>query len=135
MSPNAKPSSIETPEEVLEPSRALVPSVIRTNAQRVRRGFWPKIRRTATRIPFAREAVAAWHAARDPQTPFRAKAMMLAGLGYFVMPVDAIPDVFVGIGYTDDAAVIAAMIALVGSSIRSRHYQAAEETLEAMRRE
>lgn len=135
MTSNAKPSSIETPEEVLEPSRALVPSVIRTNAQRVRRGFWPKIRRTAARIPFAREAVAAWHAARDPQTPFRAKAMMLAGLGYFVMPVDAIPDVFVGIGYTDDAAVIAAMIALVGSHIRGRHHQEAERTLEALREE
>ena len=135
MTPNAKPSSIETPEEVLEPSRALVPAVIRTNAQRVRRGFWPKIRRTATRIPFAKETVAAWHAARDPETPFRAKAMMLAGLGYFVMPVDAIPDVFMGIGFTDDAAVIAAMIALVGSNIRGRHYQSAEQTLEAMRRE
>ncbi|MFN4295332.1 MAG: YkvA family protein [Brevundimonas sp.] len=135
MTPNAKPSSIETPEEVLEPSRALVPSVIRTNAQRVRRGFWPKIRRTATRIPFAREAVAAWHAARDPETPLRAKGLMLAGLGYFVMPVDAIPDVFVGIGFTDDAAVIAAMIALVGSHIRTRHYQAAERTLESLREE
>jgi len=135
MTPNAKPSSIETPEAVLEPSRALVPTVIRTNAERVRRGFWPKIRRTATRIPFVREAVAAWHAARDPETPFRAKALMLAGLGYFVMPVDAIPDVFVGIGFTDDAAVIAAMIALVGSNIRGRHYQSAEQTLEAMREE
>ena len=135
MTPNAKPSSIETPEEVLEPSRALVPAVIRTNAQRVRRGFWPKIRLTAARIPFSKEAVAAWHAARDPETPFRAKAMMLAGLGYFVMPVDAIPDVFMGIGFTDDAAVIAAMIALVGSNIRGRHYQSAEQTLEAMRRE
>ena len=135
MTPNAKPSSIETPEQVLEPSRALVPAVIRTNAQRVRRGFWPKIRRTAARIPFAKEAVAAWHAARDPETPFRAKAMMLAGLGYFVMPVDAIPDVFMGIGFTDDAAVIAAMIALVGSNIRGRHYQSAEQTLEALRRD
>ncbi|MFN3816715.1 YkvA family protein [Brevundimonas sp.] len=133
MTPNAKPSSIETPEQALEPSRALVPATIKVNAERVRRGFWPKIRRTATRIPFAREAVAAWHAARDPETPFRAKAMMLAGLGYFVMPVDVIPDVFVGIGFTDDAAVIAAMIALVGSHIRGRHYQSAERTLEALR--
>ncbi|MFN3536550.1 MAG: YkvA family protein, partial [Brevundimonas sp.] len=63
------------------------------------------------------------------------KALMLAGLGYFVMPVDVIPDVFVGIGFTDDAAVIAAMIALVGSHIRGQHYQAAERTLEAMRDE
>ena len=135
MTRNAKPSSIETPEAALEPSRALVPTTIRANAERVRRGFWPKIRRTATRIPFAREAVAAWHAARDPATPLRAKRMLLAGLGYFVMPVDAIPDVFAGIGFTDDAAVIAAMIALMGAHIRSRHYQEADRTLETLRRE
>ena len=69
MTRNAKPSSIETPEEVLKPSRALVPTTVRANAERVRRGFWPKIRRTATRIPFAREAVAAWHAAGLPFEP------------------------------------------------------------------
>ena len=132
MSANAKRAS---PKDAIDPSKALVPSVQRVNETRVRHGFWPKVRRTAARIPFAKEAVAAWHAARDPETPFRAKAMMLAGLGYFVMPVDAIPDVFMGIGFTDDAAVIAAMIALVGSNIRGRHYQSAEQTLEAMRRE
>ena len=135
MTRNAKPSSLETPEGALDPSRVLVPTTIHANAERVRRGFWPKIRRTAARIPFAREAIAAWHAARDPQTPLRAKGLMLAALGYFVLPIDAIPDVFAGIGFTDDAAVIAAMIALVGSHIRSRHYQAAEETLETLRRE
>src|SRR5690606_4569374 len=124
-----------TPGDVLDPSRALVTTTIQANAERVRRGFWPKLRRTATRIPFAREAVAAWHAARDPETPLRAKAIMLAGLGYFVMPVDAIPDVFAGIGFTDDAAVIAALIALVGTHIRGRHYEAAERTLEVMRRD
>lgn len=134
MTQNAKPSSIETPDQVLDPSRALVPATVRTNAERVRRGFWPKIRRTAAHIPFAREAVAAWHAVRDPETPLRAKGLLFAGLGYFVLPVDAIPDVFVGIGYTDDAAVIAAMIALVGTHIRTRHYEAAERTLESLRR-
>ena len=75
----------------LDPGRALTPAVLRVNERRVARGFWPKIRRVAARIPFAADALAVWCCARDPETPAKAKAMMLAGLAYFVMPVDAIP--------------------------------------------
>jgi uncharacterized membrane protein YkvA (DUF1232 family) len=130
MSTNAKPI---TPEEALDPSRALVPSIQRVNEVRVQKGFWPKIRRTAARIPFARQAVSIWYAARDPETPTTAKAIMLGGLAYFVMPVDAIPDVFVGIGFTDDAAVIAALIATLGAHIKRRHRDQAEAALERLR--
>ena len=44
MTAKAKPMQ---PEEALDPSRALVPSVQRVNEMRVSKGFWPKIRRTA----------------------------------------------------------------------------------------
>ncbi|MEI7931462.1 MAG: DUF1232 domain-containing protein [Alphaproteobacteria bacterium] len=59
--------------------------------------------------------------------------MMIAALAYFVMPVDAIPDVFAGIGFTDDAAVIAAMLALVGTSIRKEHRQLAKAMIGRLR--
>ena len=36
---------------------------------------------------------------------------------YFLSPVDLIPDVIPGVGYIDDAAVVAACLALVGSDI------------------
>lgn len=80
----------------------------------------------AARIPFAADALALYFAARDPATPRKAKAMMIAALAYFVMPADAIPDVFAGIGFTDDAAVIAGMIALLGAAIRKEHRQMAK---------
>ena len=118
-----------TPEEALDPSRALVPSVQKVNEMRVRRGFWPKITRTAARIPFADQALAAWYAARDPETPMAAKGMIFAGLAYFVMPIDAIPDVFAGIGFTDDAAVIAALLATLGAHVKRRHREAAQAAL------
>ena len=98
----------ETVETVLDPSRALVPAVVRLNEEKVRQGFWPKLARTAARVPFARELVSVWYCARDPETPAPAKGLMLAALAYFVMPVDAIPDVIAGVGFTDDAAVIRA---------------------------
>ena len=102
------------PRKPLDPSRALIPHVMRLNEQRVVRGFWPKIRKVAAHVPFASEALAVWFCARDDETPVAAKGMMFAALAYFVMPVDAIPDFIAGIGYTDDAAVMLAMLAIVG---------------------
>lgn len=122
----------ETVETTLDPSKALVPAVVRLNEEKVRRGFWPKLARTAARIPFAREAVSVWYCARDPETPAPAKGMMLAALAYFVMPVDAIPDVLAGVGFTDDAAVIAAVIALLRVNLKDRHRIKAREALERL---
>ena len=122
-----------TPEEALDPARALVPSVQRVNEVRVSKGFWPKIRRTASKIPFAGQALSVWFAARDPETPTAAKALMLGALAYFVMPIDAIPDLFAGIGFTDDAAVIAALIATLGANIKRRHKDLADAALERLR--
>jgi uncharacterized membrane protein YkvA (DUF1232 family) len=121
-----------TPEEALDPARALVPSVQKVNEVRVTRGFWPKIRRTASKIPFADQALSVWYAARDPETPATAKGVMLGALAYFVLPIDAIPDIFAGIGFTDDAAVIAALLATLGSNIKRRHRDEAREALKRL---
>ncbi|MFN3932329.1 MAG: YkvA family protein [Brevundimonas sp.] len=124
-----------TPEQALDPSRALVPAVQRVNEVRVSKGFWPKIRRTASKIPFAGQALSVWFAARDPETPTAAKGLMLGGLAYFVLPIDAIPDIFAGIGFTDDAAVIAALVATLGANIRKRHKDQAARALERLRQD
>ena len=130
MTAKAKPAS---PTDAINPEKALVPTVQRVNEMRVRKGFWPKLRSTASRIPFAGQALAAWYAARDPQTPMAAKGMIFAGLAYFVMPVDAIPDIFAGIGYTDDAAVIAALLATLGANIKRRHRDQAEDAVQRLK--
>lgn len=130
MSAKAKPYS---PEEAIDPKTALIPAVQRVNERRVSRGFWPKITRTAARIPFADQLLSVWYAARDPETPTAAKGIMLGALAYFVLPIDAIPDVFAGIGFTDDAAVIAALIATLGANIRKRHRDQAAEALERLK--
>lgn len=113
----------------LDPSRSLTPVAIRLNESRVRRGFLPKIARVAAKIPFAGDAVAVYFCARDPATPVRAKGLMLAALAYFVLPTDAIPDVFAGVGFTDDAAVLAALIALMGRHIKPAHREAGRSLL------
>ena len=104
VSPDVKTDGFD-PAQALDPKRALVPAVVKVNEERVRRGFWPKIVRTASKIPFAADAIAVWFCARDPATPSAAKGMMLAALAYFVMAADAIPDVLAVVGFTADAGV------------------------------
>ncbi|HWA61709.1 MAG TPA: YkvA family protein [Caulobacteraceae bacterium] len=120
------------PRAPLDPARALVPAVVRLNERIVTRGLWPKLKRFAGRVPFAPDALAVWYAARDPETPRAAKAMVLAALAYFVLPTDAIPDFLPAIGFTDDAAVIAAVMAIVGRYVLPRHREAARAALERL---
>jgi len=99
----------------------------------VRRGFWRKLRRLAARLPFAEDLLAAHYCAFDRQTPLHVKGALLGALAYFVMPADLIPDVLPVIGYTDDAAVLAAAIKLVASHITPDHRAAAQRMLARLR--
>ena len=57
------------PREVLDPSRALAPVTVQVNEVRVAQGFWPKMRRVAARVPFAREALSATTPPATPRRP------------------------------------------------------------------
>jgi len=134
-SEKASPDVTFDPDREIDPARALVPAVMKVNEERVNAGFWPKMVRVAARVPFAKQALSVWYCAKDDETPLAAKGMMLAALAYFVLPVDAIPDVIVGLGYTDDAAVFTALMAIVGRNLKPRHKLAAKRDIERLRAE
>jgi uncharacterized membrane protein YkvA (DUF1232 family) len=96
---------------------------------RVRSGFWRKARRVAANLPFAEDLLAAYYCAFDRNTPLQIKAALIGALAYFVLPFDFIPDMLPFVGYTDDAAVLAAAIKLVSSSITDDHRAAARDAL------
>lgn len=95
----------------------------------VERGFWPKLRRVAAQIPFADDIVAAYYCARDPKTPLRVRGVIIASLAYFVVPTDLIPDFITGLGFTDDATVLATTLGIVGAHVKARHRQQARAAL------
>jgi uncharacterized membrane protein YkvA (DUF1232 family) len=96
---------------------------------RVRRGFWPKLRRHAARLPFAEDLVAAYYCALDRRTPRRVQVILLGALAYFVLPFDFIPDMLPIIGFTDDAAVLATALRVVAAHITPEHRDAARRLL------
>jgi uncharacterized membrane protein YkvA (DUF1232 family) len=91
--------------------------------------FWRVLRKVGRRIPFAEDVLAAFYCATDPSTERKVKLVLMGALAYFVMPADVIPDVLPVIGFTDDAAVIAAALAAVTGAIRPGHRERAKETL------
>lgn len=88
------------------------------------------LRKIARHVPFAEDALAAYHCVRDPSTSPRVKFTLLAALAYFVLPIDAIPDIVPILGFTDDAAVIAAAIAAVRGAILPEHRTKARDSLQ-----
>lgn len=113
----------------IQASRALLPAVIALNEKIVRDGFWKKLLKKAGKVPFAEELATAYYCVADPTTPPRVRGILLAALAYFVVPIDAIPDFIAGIGFTDDATVIAGAIALVSRYIRPEHRANARKAL------
>src|ERR1700694_4189612 len=98
--------------------------------RQIRRDFWAKLKRFAGRVPFVDDLVAAYYCALDPTTPMRVRGMLLAALAYFILPFDFIPDMIPGLGFTDDAAVLTAVFALVSSHITPIHRAAAAKALD-----
>ncbi len=119
--------------EVFGNSEYLLPAVVERNEWRVRERFWRKLARNLAHLPFADQAVAAYYCALDPATPFRAKAILLAALAYFIMPLDLVPDFIAGLGFTDDLTVIVTAIGLVRQHIIPAHVARARETIRRLK--
>ena len=88
-----------------------------------------KVRRTIGKVPFTRDAVAAFYAARDPATPTGVKMAVMAALAYFIVPVDVVPDFIAALGYTDDATVFYGAWRLLAPYLKPQHETKAREFL------
>jgi len=95
----------------------------------VRREFWAKARRFAARLPFAEDLLAAYYCAFDRQTPRHVQVTLIGALAYFILPLDAVPDLLPILGFGDDALALAAAIRLVAAHITPEHRQAARDAL------
>ena len=83
--------------------------------------FWHKIQRFARQIGIKTvySALLLFYAYRRKDTPKWAKTIVLGTLGYFLSPIDAIPDLSPIIGYTDDIGWLSFGLVTVASYINS----------------
>jgi len=91
------------------------------NEELVTKNFWAKTKKFAGKIPFTKDAIAMYYCAVDAKTPLWAKGIAFGALAYFISPLDAIPDALIGLGLTDDAAVIAAGFKAIADQVTNEH--------------
>jgi uncharacterized membrane protein YkvA (DUF1232 family) len=121
--------NVRMQSDLPNPTTYQLPAVIARNQRIVEKSFWQKLLKLAGNIPFTEDLAAAYYCAVDPATPTKVKGILFAALAYFVMPFDAIPDFIAGLGFTDDAAVLAMAIGLVSRHISEMHRKRARAAL------
>lgn len=95
-------------------------------------GFWDKVKVHAKAVGkgVLEPALKMYYAGTDSDTPVWAKTTIFGALGYFISPIDGIPDLLPAVGYSDDLGVLVAAAAVVAAHIKPEHVQRAKETLQ-----
>ncbi len=75
------------------------------------------------------KALTLYYTAQNPNVPPWAKTVVVGALTYFISPVDAIPDILVGVGFTDDLGVLLVAIATVSVYINAETKEQAQQKL------
>lgn len=70
--------------------------------------FWSKVTRVARKagVKVIYIALLLYYVMRNPATPSADKKKILGALGYFILPLDLIPDFLPVAGFTDDLAAL-----------------------------
>jgi uncharacterized membrane protein YkvA (DUF1232 family) len=90
--------------------------------------FWKKVKTTAEDAgkTVIESATTLYYVLQDKDTPLAAKGIILGALGYFILPLDVIPDFLPG-GFVDDLAVLGAALSAVAVSVKEGHKQSARK--------
>ena len=83
------------------------------------KSFWEKLTRHARAAgeEIVERALQLHYAMQKPEMPAWAKAAIYGALGYFIVPLDAVPDIVPSAGYVDDLGVLAFAFATVARYI------------------
>ncbi|MCW8804316.1 MAG: YkvA family protein [Ignavibacteriaceae bacterium] len=79
--------------------------------------LWGKLEKSGKRISFAKDILALYSYLKDPLVKWYRKAIVVAALVYFIVPIDTIPDLTPFFGYLDDLGVITALLKYLGSEL------------------
>lgn len=93
--------------------------------------FWEKIKGYAITAgkEVIEKALTLYYCLIDSDTPVWAKTVIVSALGYFIAPLDAIPDLTPVAGYSDDLGALASALAIVAAHVKPEHKERAREKL------
>jgi uncharacterized membrane protein YkvA (DUF1232 family) len=79
--------------------------------------LWGKLEKSGKKISFAKDILALYRYMKDPFVKWYRKAIVVAALVYFIVPIDTFPDITPLFGYLDDLGVITALLKYLGSEL------------------
>jgi uncharacterized membrane protein YkvA (DUF1232 family) len=93
--------------------------------------FWEKIQKVARKagIKISYAALLLYYVLRSPATPSSDRMKIIGALGYFILPVDLIPDYLPVIGFSDDLAALTWALYSVAKNITPEVKVQAQEQL------
>lgn len=95
--------------------------------------FWDKVRmlagKTGSKVIYY--ALVLYYTLSDPNTPMKYKTVIAGALGYFILPIDIIPDFLPFAGMADDWAALIAAVTYVVKAISPKHKEKAQEKVDA----
>ena len=92
-------------------------------------GFWDKVKSFAANVGAQGiyYALILYYTLIDEDTPMSQKGIIIGALGYFVLPIDLIPDFIPIAGFTDDVAAITAALRVIWGSVKPIHLEQASD--------
>ena len=84
-------------------------------------------RKAGAKVVYA--VLVAYYAVQSDALSFSDKAKLYGALGYFILPVDLIPDTILAMGYTDDMAALLYVLRTVSTNIPPETKRKAEQKL------
>ncbi|HLU23369.1 MAG TPA: YkvA family protein [Bacillaceae bacterium] len=94
--------------------------------------FLNKLKKTGGKL--AEKAIYAslvlFYALQSPEVPKKSRMLILGALGYFIFPVDLLPDFLPAVGFTDDAFIIIAAFGKLIGAINEETKEKARKRME-----
>lgn len=94
-------------------------------------GFWDKVEKVATivGIKTVYAALLLYYVLQDKTVPLQQRAIIYGALGYFILPIDLIPDYIPFVGFADDLSALLYAVHAVWKSVTPEMKARAKERL------
>ncbi|MBD0405480.1 YkvA family protein [Flammeovirga sp. EKP202] len=97
--------------------------IIKFSSHFTEKGFWEKLGKFSQKagMKLSFYALTLFYTMMDEDTPNSSKLMIMGALGYFIFPVDLIPDIAPGVGFTDDLVALTGAFVNVAMHVKPEH--------------
>ncbi|MBQ3458520.1 MAG: DUF1232 domain-containing protein [Synergistaceae bacterium] len=96
--------------------------------------FWDKVKGVlkSAGLPLIYKAFQLYYVMKRPDCPIHIKAAIVATLGYFISPIDLIPDFVPFVGFSDDLGAIVAALVMAQMYVNDEVKRQAREAIDSI---